>query len=95
MAAEVEDVDLIVGGHSHTFLFSGEQYLNLLQNFLKCNFLIWLKDVFFQNLLEACMLSQIFVFEVGDLRSSPIDPVLNKNLGLRLELHTAQRLNRA
>merc|ERR1711971_1319773 len=25
MAAEVEDVDLIVGGHSHTFLFSGEQ----------------------------------------------------------------------
>ena len=25
MAAEVEDVDIIVGGHSHTFLFSGEQ----------------------------------------------------------------------
>ena len=46
MAAEVEDVDLIVGGHSHTFLFSGEQYLNLLQKFLKCNFLIRLKEVF-------------------------------------------------
>ena len=43
MAAEVEDVDLIVGGHSHTFLFSGEQYLNLLQNFFKFNFLIGLK----------------------------------------------------
>jgi len=26
MAAEVEDVDVIVGGHSHTFLYTGSSY---------------------------------------------------------------------
>jgi len=26
IAKEVEDIDIVVGGHSHTFLYSGKQF---------------------------------------------------------------------
>ena len=65
MAAEVEDVDLIVGGHSHTFLFSGEQYLNLLQNFLKCSFLIGFKEVFFKTFWKPVCCPKFLFLKLG------------------------------